>query len=102
MFLDSFKYFQCTDEDRCSTLMVIYDSSDNTIYQRARSQMIEECHRASAPAPGVCTVCLCQQNVTIICTNGTEPADMEDSEGRVLSFVNISTVCMYLLGSGSL
>lgn len=75
--------------------MTIYDSHDTPVYQRASNHPIPGCCGISPPTPGNCNVCL-DLNVTIICSNDTEPVEVEDSEGKGLPIVATSPVsCMY-------
>lgn len=78
--------------------MTIYDPHDTPLYQRATNQPIPGCCGISPPAPRNCNVCL-DLNVTIICSNDTEPVDVEDIGGKRLSIVATRSpvFCMYYM-----
>lgn len=92
--LTAVKYFTCTDKERCSTLMTIYDPFDVPVYQRALDQTIPACCGTSPPPPKSCTVCR-GQDINIICSVDTKPVEVEGMNGTSLPIVNTSSICMY-------
>lgn len=79
-----YNYFKCTDTERCSRPIAIYDEDDNLLYHSSDEDLIPECD--DAPLTGQkCIVCR-DGDVIIICPNSMPPAEVQDMEGEMLTF----------------
>ncbi|XP_037310438.2 lipolysis-stimulated lipoprotein receptor isoform X2 [Pungitius pungitius] len=76
------KCFTCKDKDRCSNLMKIFDTVEDTpLYQRGLNETFPECSGVSAPLNKRCAVCGDQYGIVILCSKDVGPTiDVEDTE----------------------